>query len=461
MVQLPQALIQSLQGVEGFNREAFIDVHQSGETVTSIRINPAKSPIANLPSPINPVPWSQYGYYLAKRPSFTFDPLFHAGLYYVQEASSMFLEQAITQTVDLFQPLKVLDLCAAPGGKSTHLQSLLSPDSLLVSNEVIKARSGSLKQNIIKWGCGNVVVTANDPQHFQKLPHFFDVLVVDAPCSGSGLFRKDENAVNKWSPEAVQLCSGRQQRILRDALPVLKSGGVLVYSTCSFSPEENEDVLDWLVKEEGLESIQLKLQKDWNIVETTAPLTHSFGYRFYPDKLQGEGFFIACFRKVNDGDKQKPKTIKPVFVSQKEKEILRPWIVLNQQLAFLKQEAFVFALPQKLVENFAILQAHLYIQYAGVNIGEAVRDKLLPHHALALSSLLSEGVPATEVELDTAIRYLQRADVNMAGAKRGWGVVTYKNHPLGWINTLPNRINNYYPKDLRILKAHNDSDLQK
>jgi 16S rRNA C967 or C1407 C5-methylase (RsmB/RsmF family) len=239
---------------------------------------------------VSPVPWSLYGSYLERRPSFTFDPLFHAGCYYVQEASSMFLEQALRQTTDLAQPLNVLDLCAAPGGKTTHLQSLLSEDSLLVSNEVIRSRAAVLKQNCVKWGTQNVVITNNDPQHFNRLEGFFDVVVVDAPCSGSGLFRRDEEAIEEWSPDNVQLCCGRQKRILADVFPALKEGGVLIYSTCSYSKEENEAIADWLATELQMENLTLQTEKDWHIVETTADKTNAKGYRFFPDKVKGEGF---------------------------------------------------------------------------------------------------------------------------------------------------------------------------
>ena len=194
-MQLPQAFLNSLESVNGFNEEAFIKVHESGEQVTSIRVNPFKRfEILKLESRI---PWTEYGYYLENRPSFTFDPLFHAGCYYVQEASSMFLEQALKQTVDLSLSLKVLDLCAAPGGKSTHILSLISKESLLVSNEVIRSRANILTDNIVKWGCSNVIVTNNDPRDFQRLENYFDVIVVDAPCSGSGLFRRDAEATNR------------------------------------------------------------------------------------------------------------------------------------------------------------------------------------------------------------------------------------------------------------------------
>jgi 16S rRNA C967 or C1407 C5-methylase (RsmB/RsmF family)/NOL1/NOP2/fmu family ribosome biogenesis protein len=457
---LPEPLLGSLESVEGFDREAFQQVHDSGDQVTSIRINPSKFSASALPFP-NPTPilWTQFGYYLEKRPSFTFDPLFHAGCYYVQEASSMFLEQAISETTDLSQPLRVLDLCAAPGGKSTHLQSLLSTHSLLVSNEVIKARAGILKQNIIKWGSANVVVTNNDPKHFARLQGFFDVIVVDAPCSGSGLFRRDESAIEEWSPDAVQLCSGRQQRILADVLPALKEGGTLIYSTCSYSQQEDEEIADWLVEELGVENVSLNLNGDWGIVETHSPKQQAAGYRFYPDKLRGEGFFLACFRKGRQVEKVKYTASKPEKISANEQKILQHWVSI-ERLQFVKHNGRILALPESLIEPFSILQSALYIQYAGTDIGEIIRDKLIPDHALALSPLLSPQLIHTDLNYEDAVRFLQRQDIQ-PDAPKGWQVVTYKGYSLGWINALGNRINNYYPKELRILKQQNDLGFQK
>jgi 16S rRNA C967 or C1407 C5-methylase (RsmB/RsmF family)/NOL1/NOP2/fmu family ribosome biogenesis protein len=454
---LPHKLIASLEGLPGFEKEAFEKVHQSGEQITSVRVNPLKKfEIRNAKFEMSPVPWSQYGYYLSQRPSFTFDPLFHAGCYYVQEASSMFLEQALKQTVDLTQPLKALDLCAAPGGKSTHIQSLISVDSLLVSNEVIKARASVLKQNIIKWGASNVIVTNNDPQHFNRLEGFFDVMVVDAPCSGSGLFRRDEEAIQEWSPENVQLCCGRQRRILADALPALKQDGVLIYSTCSYSIDEDEEIMDWLITDQEMENIPLRIPSDWNIVITTSK-TGAEGYRFYPDKLKGEGFFLSCFRK-KEGGERKYKMTKPEVVSAREKPFLEAYINLDQ-LEVIKQGEILFALPKTLVDAFAIIQANLYLQYAGTSLGAIMKNKLVPDHALALSSLLSTAIPRYELSREEAIRYLQRADLSIDPPIKGWQVVTYQNKGMGWINALPNRINNYYPKEMRILKQHNDSSI--
>ena len=258
MNSLPPELIQSLRNIESFNEETFKAVHESGGQITSIRLNPKK--IGNRQSAIGNeqlerVPWNEYGYYLNERPSFTLDPLFHAGAYYVQEASRMFLEEALKQTVDLAKPLKVLDLCAAPGGKSTLIQSIISAESLLVSNEVIKTRVHILAENITKWGAANVIVTNNDPSDFQRLPGYFDVIVVDAPCSGSGLFRKDPAAIGEWSENNVLHCAQRQQRILEHIMPALKDGGILIYSTCSYSKEEDEAIADWMVEQLAVNSL--------------------------------------------------------------------------------------------------------------------------------------------------------------------------------------------------------------
>ena len=456
---LPEELIKSIQNIKSFDQRAFEEVHVSQQQVTSIRLNPAKL-IPHSPFTIQEkVPWSSLGYYLTERPSFTFDPLFHAGCYYVQEASSMFLEQALRQTIDLSKPLRVLDLCAAPGGKSTHIQSLVTAESLLVSNEVIKSRTNILRQNIIKWGSENVVVTNNDPQHFSKLEGFFDVLVIDAPCSGSGLFRKDPQAINEWSPENVLLCCGRQKRIIADAFACLKKDGVLIYSTCSYSKEENESIADWLAEELRMENQRLAIENSWNIVETESDKTSSFGYRFFPDKLKGEGYYLTCFRKTGGVFEASYRPAKPEPASRKEISILSAWLK-ERDLVFLKTP-FIYALPAYLLDAYVIIKNSLNVQYAGVVIGEVMKDKLVPDHALALSNLLTEKIPAVDLDYPDAIRYLQKAEVNIIPPQKGWHLIRYSNHNLGWINALQNRINNYYPRELRILKQHDESGFQK
>jgi NOL1/NOP2/sun family putative RNA methylase len=464
---LPPELLQSLQNIPGFNEEAFKAVHQSGAQITSIRVNPKKignGQWAIYNEQFEKVPWSSNGYYLPERPSFTLDPLFHAGAYYVQEASSMFLEEALKQTADLTKPLKVLDLCAAPGGKSTLIQSIISAESLLVSNEVIKTRVNILSENITKWGAANVIVTNNDPSDFKRLPGYFDVVVVDAPCSGSGLFRKDANAINEWSENNVALCAQRQQRILADILPSLKEGGVLIYSTCSYSRQEDETIADWLIQELKVKSLKLKIDEAWGIVETVSENTNAFGYRFYPDRVKGEGFFIAAFKKPVAAEisgevknhpsamlRTKAKNKQGAVVTNKEIQALKPYILNTDNYFFLKQNEEVIALPVHLENDLSVLQSCLYIKKAGVKLGTLIRGELIPAHELAVSNITGTSMPKLEIDKETALQYLRKMDIIIQSEISGWVLLTYMRLPLGWIKIMANRTNNYYPKEWRIL----------
>lgn len=398
------------------------------------------------------VPWSSQGFYLKERPLFTVDPLFHAGVYYVQEASGMFLEQAMIQTVDLSMPLKVLDLCAAPGGKSTLIQSLISNDSLLLSNEVIRSRVGPLLENLTKWGGKNVVVTQNDPAAFSKLEHYFDLMVVDAPCSGSGLFRRDPEAIRDWSPDQVWACSMRQQRILADALVALKPNGTLIYSTCSFSSEENESIVDWLISECGFEPIPLNLKSEWNIVDSRSPLLNGPGYRFYPDRLKGEGLFLACLRKKGNRVKQNGRVPKLAFdrPEKKERMILQDWIREDSTMDLIKREDQVYAIPAFWKSDLALLQKYLYVRKAGILLGKLTPKELIPHHELAMSQLCSEKIKRLALDLENAIQYLKKDDMNLSFPEKGWTLLQFENINLGWLKNLGNRINNYYPVEWRI-----------
>ncbi len=468
-MNLPIPLIRSLQNIKGFNEEAFKEVHESGGQITSIRVNSAKFKIQNAPQgPAGKfkiegaVPWTSSGFYLPERPSFTLDPLFHAGVYYVQEASSMFIEEALKQTADLSKPLKILDLCAAPGGKSTLIQSVISKDSLLISNEVIKPRVNILAENITKWGAANTIVTNNDPRDFQRLQNYFDVIVVDAPCSGSGLFRKDPNAINEWSENNVALCAQRQQRILADIFPSLKPGGVLIYSTCSYSQEEDEVIADWLVGELKFGSLALKVDKEWGIVETVSGKQKAFGYRFYPDKVKGEGFFIAAFKKAF-GEKEmlevtshpstslRTKVKNKGSFAPKDIEILKPYLANTEEFFFIKQHEEVIAIPVHLEEDLARIQSALYIKKAGVTLGTIIRNELIPAHDLAISTIINASLPKLEVDKQTALQYLRKEEIKIETDFKGWVLLTYSALPIGWVKIMANRINNYYPKGWRIL----------
>jgi NOL1/NOP2/sun family putative RNA methylase len=450
-VQLPLTLLQSLQGIKGFDEHTFKALHESGEQIVSIRCNPNK-PFSNNNYQLTQVPWCTNGYYLPQRPSFTLDPLFHAGAYYVQEASSMFLEQALRQTVNLSKPIKVLDLCAAPGGKSTLIQALLNEKSFLISNEVIKTRATILTENITKWGAANVVVTNNDPKDFKRLPNYFDAIVIDAPCSGSGLFRKDEKAIEEWSEANVELCSQRQQRILADVYDSLKKDGVIIYSTCSYSKQENEEVLDWIGEQFDVCSLQLNLENEWGIVETQSDKHSYYGYRFYPDKVKGEGFFIAVFKKQNECDgkiiaSSKNKIEKP---TTKEIEVVKKYVTTATDSSYIKLNNEIIVLPNSIYEDLNGLQL-LYIKKAGIKLGIVIKEELIPHHEFALSNLISPSVYKVDVNNEMALNYLRKQEIATESQYKGWALVCYNNLPLGWVKLLANRINNYYPAGWRIL----------
>jgi 16S rRNA C967 or C1407 C5-methylase (RsmB/RsmF family) len=452
---LPEPFLKSLEGIPGYHREHFLAIHESGERLTSIRLNPEKNFNPNVASwqEEKIIPWCNQGRYLIGRPSFTTDPLIHAGAYYVQEASSMFLEMAVQQTCDLNASLRVLDLCAAPGGKSTHLLSLLNQDSLLVSNEVIRQRVNVLSENISKWGSASVVVTHNDPAHFQRLPEFFDLIVVDAPCSGSGLFRKDPLAIESWSVANVDLCSQRQQRILADVMDSLKSGGILIYSTCSYSIEEDENNADWLLQEMQMEPFKLSIPQNAGIVETASPRSHAPGYRFFPDKVDGEGFYLAAFKKKGMAKRADVMQVTKDWqtVSKQAIAILQKWVQPNENISFISWESQLLAVPATQLNAIQQLQKHLYIRKAGTLAGSIIRDEWIPDHDMAMNPLMKIEVPKISLNKSDALQYLRRNVFELDTGLKGWALVQFEGINLGWIKLLPGRINNYYPKDWRIL----------
>jgi len=450
---LPDALINSLRQLKSFNEETFKNVHSSGQPLTSVRYNPAKhfEIEDSLLHIHDSVPWCPFGRYLTERPFFTFDPLLHAGAYYVQEASSMFLWHALAQTVGRnTKGLKVLDLCAAPGGKSTLLASYFT-DGFIVANEVIRQRANILAENITKCGAANTAITNNDPKNFTSLTNYFDVIVVDAPCSGSGLFRKEPQAINEWSESNVELCSQRQQRILADVYPALKKDGILIYSTCSYSAEENEDILKWMSKAFAVCSLKLEVEADWGIIETVTE-NNNYGYRFFPDKVKGEGFFIAALKKTDGESSHQHYSVS--ITSPSKNEIASCEMIVKRQadLFYFKQVENIIAIPARWKEDIGLLQKKLYLRKAGITVGALKGKDMVPNHELALSSLLNENVPGIPLKYEDALLYLKKKEFIADHTTKGWTIVAYKGLALGWLKVLHNRINNYYPTEWRILK---------
>lgn len=452
-MNFPDDFLPSLAGEPGFDRANFLDAHQNIAAPVSVRTNPYKP--VTMPA-IARVPWCTAGFYLGSRPSFTFDPLFHAGCYYVQEASSMFIERVFNHIrQDRHEPVKVLDLCAAPGGKSTLISSALTAADLLVANEIIKTRVPVLCDNLNRWGGANTIISNNDPRDFARLGGFFDIILVDAPCSGSGMFRKDPGAVNEWSMANVNLCHQRQERILADALPALKEDGYLIYSTCSYSHEENEDVLDWLCEKFQVESIRIPIDETWGIVESCSEQHQAWGYRFYPGKVHGEGLFAACLRKREASPEVKhPKIKENQKPPAKETVIVKRYVRDADSFYFFKVADDWMAIPAEHKLSLEILQKSLYLKKSGIRLGKIAGNELIPEHELALSiSVNSDYVLQTPVDLEMAIQYLRRENISPDTVATGWSLITFEGYALGWAKLLPHRMNNYYPKELRIISA--------
>ena len=462
MIQ-PQAFIERTRQLLGEDIYPQFEEALAAETPVSIRPNRMK---CDLPVEGEPIPWASSGMYLRNRPTFTFDPMFHAGCYYVQEASSMFVERVLREYVH--EPVVMLDLCAAPGGKSTLCRSTLPEGSLLVANEVMRNRSQVLAENLIKWGHPEVVVTNNDPADFTELTHLFDVILTDVPCSGEGMFRKDQVAVEEWSLENVDICWQRQRRILTDIWPSLKPGGFLIYSTCTFNREEDEDNVAWIAKELGAEILPVPIEDSWgitgNLVGGEFPV-----YRFLPHKTKGEGFFLAVLRKQEGEceetlsrfskspsrmDKKKKGTDnkQPLVVPKEAKE----WLASVSDYSLAMKDTQVVAFPKAYQDEYALLQQTLKVIHAGITLGEVKGKDLIPHHSLAMSTALaSEAFPKAEVSYEQAITYLRKEGLVLeADVPRGYVLLTYQGIPLGFVKNIGNRANNLYPQEWRIRSGY-------
>jgi 16S rRNA C967 or C1407 C5-methylase (RsmB/RsmF family)/NOL1/NOP2/fmu family ribosome biogenesis protein len=445
---LPEGFKNQMQQLLGSGFEPFLEAMDKPAPV-SVRYHPLKR--ANPTG--TQIPWCANGRYLDERPSFTLDPLFHAGAYYVQEASSMLLEQAVIQSVDTTKPIVALDLCAAPGGKSTHLLSLLSRDSLLFTNEAIRGRVGMLSENIEKWGYENVIVTNNDPSDMHRLPGYFDLVVVDAPCSGEGLFRKEPEAVQEWSERNVELCSLRQRRIVADAWQCLKPGGVLIYSTCTYNDHENIDNLAWMAGQYDLEFVPLTLDPAWGI----APMSKDscIGYQCFPHRVRGEGFFFSVARKTNRITARNPHTRSKLRgPAEKELGASREWVTDSDHARFFLHGPQVRFLSAMHEHHLLTALDNLHVIQAGTGIGEITKNKVVPDYGLALSIRRNLTVlPGISLSREQALAYLRRESLTLEGHGTGFHVVEYEGLGLGWVNVLPGRVNNLFPSGRRVRKT--------
>ena len=455
----PAEFVNGLRESLGPERAERVLAGLAGEPAVSVRVNPFKLTLDGLRAHFGPlagegVAWApDEGFYLTGRPSFTLDPLFHAGAYYVQEASSMFagvLFERALGGLGRRTGLRVLDLCAAPGGKTTQLLSHLDDSSLLVANEVVPARATVLAENVARWGCPNVAVTQSDPSAFTPLRGFFDVVVVDAPCSGEGMFRKDERAVAEWSPDNVRLCAARQRRILADVWPALAPGGFLIYSTCTFNHFEDEDNAAWMADGLGCELLEQR--------------------HFYPGEDRGEGFYAALVRKEGmyaaGGVAAGASSSAPGLVT-------------------LEKGSLIKVFPAACVRDLARLEKVLRVIASGTAVATRKGRDLVPEADYALSASLRQAVPAAEkgsaslrhvapvaekgslrnmpsatlrdlsfetVEIshEDALKFLSREQLVLPDAPRGYLLLTRKGLGLGFVKNLGTRTNSLLPATRRI-----------
>ena len=370
------------------------------EPPVSIRLNPEKMADGSWQMAVSheQVPWCRNAYYLKQRPQFTMDPLLHAGCYYVQEAASMFLDEVLRQMHNAFvnhepsaiRPLTSLDLCAAPGGKSTLLRAALPKDCVLYSNEPIRNRANILLENVTKWGYENHLVTNNYPKDYRKSKLMFDLILCDVPCSGEGMFRKDEATIREWSEQNVEKCWQLQRDIVDDAWHCLNSGGLFIYSTCTFNTKENEENIRYFLQHyDDMEVVPIDIRPEWNITGSLLEDFHEAVYRFIPGITRSEGLFLCVMRK----------SLLPA-PSQKRG----------------RQEAL------------NILTSNIRRQTSDIKVDLDYKS--------AISYLRGEALVLPEE------------------TPRGEVTVCFQGHPLGPVKNIGSRANNLYPKEWRIRTTH-------
>ncbi len=507
-VSLPQAFVESTRAALGDKADAVVEAILAGESVTAVRANPFKISADDLRRRFaaagEDVPWCGEAFYLNERPVFSLDPLIHAGAYYVQDPSAMFVGSLAEVMIRQSEAsLKVLDLCAAPGGKSTAVASALRPSDLLVSNEVIGSRASVLAENIVKWGCPNTVVTNNDPKDFARLAASFDIILADVPCSGEGMFRKDPAAIAEWSPENVNLCAARQRRIVADVWPSLREGGWLIYSTCTFNSSENDDNVEWICSELGAEPVALlramsapgqgehrtpvpcaellsafsqqanetyapdeapsrktssrreqARRADWPVAKLVCSEAESgefiatrCGLQFAPGITRGEGQYVAVLRKTSSA---KPSSFKPAKPLRK---VPCNWLQDGFDSFSVETSAgtLIKAYPQALVQDIRQFEERLKVLRSGVAVATVKGRDLIPQADLALSQAFrQDAFPQVELAKEQALQYLRCEALHLPDEPKGFLTVTCEGLPLGFVKNLGNRANNLFPQAWRL-----------
>ena len=419
----------------------------------AVRLNPAKCGDEGVWSEGEVIEWSVNGRKLKERPSFTLDTAFHAGAYYVQEAASQFIDYVISGKE--LQGKRVLDMCAAPGGKSTIYSTAVGIDGLVVANEYVRTRANVLADNVRKWGMGNVLVTNNAPEHIAQFEGWFDLVAVDAPCSGEGMFRKEEVAREDWSEDAVKMCAARQLSIVREAWQSLKEGGLFIYSTCTFNDDEDEGVLEVFIDEMGEvfePSRKIDIDEKWGVVVGEVGAFQTF--RFFPHKTDSEGLFVAVARKAESATQRTPKARKKVMqeVDKTSRKELSRWLQESDKYTYAMVADTIYAYRTEQFKAVQALSEGLTAIYSGVAMGQIFKGKLKPDWALSqYVDLERKAVAVVELTEEDALNYLRKRDIAVGDMVDGMNLVTHNGRALGFAKRVGMRSNNLYPNSLKIM----------
>ncbi len=420
--------------------------------VTSVRLNSLKPyfELLNVPQNTLPIPWETNAFCLTERPSFVSDPLFHAGAYYVQESSSMIIGYLIKLLLnDLKDPALILDLCAAPGGKSTHILQNKRTQDLLIVNEVIKSRAHILSENIKKWGSTDQCIISLDSSVIGKSESLFQIMVGDLPCSGEGLFRKDSKAIAEWSIHHVNLCKQRQRRIVADVWPSLTSNGYFIYSTCTFNRRENEENIQWICKELGAETVSFSFPEHWNILEE-----ESGCYRMLPGMVSGEGFFFSVLRKTSGKEKTREvKKSKISFIIKKpDQEIAR---YLSHTLSLLNYNESSCLVQENVIELYLkFFQCFQQPLSFGLFPGIYQKNKFKPSAEFILSNSFNNSLSSFHATDEQALAFLSRDPLRLE-LQEGIFVWNYQRIPIGYFIIKHNRVQHGWPMEWRIRNKPN------
>lgn len=448
-IELPEAFRERILREAGADGAALLEALAATEPVTGIRLNPQKpADTSALLRDAVAVPWCEAAFTLPGRPEFTLDPLFHAGAYYVQDPSSAVHYTIVKRLTEDGRAVRVLDLCAAPGGKTTAALSALPEGSVLVANEVMPHRAAALAENVAKWGHPATVVTSATADRLALLGPLFDLIILDAPCSGEGMMRKEPVAVSQWSPRLVESCAALQREIADNALRALRPGGVLLYSTCTFARQENEEMVQRLVERYGMESIDLGLER----YGVPRGRSDEYCYRFMPHLTRGEGLFVAALRLPGDTPSAPLPKLRKRAKTPAAKN-LPQWLAGQQDYTAIEAGGGVSMLAPGLAETVERLQgARIRILRAGVPLGVPKGKDFVPAPELALSAALRhDAFPDVPLGRREALGYLRRDAIALPSATpRGFVTASYGALRLGFLKNIGNRANNLFPERWKI-----------